>query len=100
MKLTHFCLAYNYPIYGLQWHPEKTNFEFTRKYVDIPHTAESVAVTQYMANFFVDESRKSMQTFPTKEMEDEYLIYRYTPVHSAQTYKTGTLSKMEQVYLF
>ena len=53
-----------------------------------------------MANFFVDEARKNLHTFPTDEMEDEYLIYKYTPIHSARVYNNGTLSKMEQVYLF
>lgn len=92
--------AYKYPIYGVQWHPEKSNFEFTTKYNNIPHSVNAVRITQYMANFFVNEARKNYQKFPTKEMEDEYLIYKYTPVHSAKKYKTGTLSKFEQIYLF
>ncbi|KAM6900779.1 gamma-glutamyl hydrolase isoform 2-T2 [Xenentodon cancila] len=46
--------AYDYPIYGTQWHPEKNAFEWTRPY--IAHSPSAVKTTFYMAEFFVSEA--------------------------------------------
>lgn len=46
--------AYEYPFYGVQWHPEKNPFEW-RKTSDISHRAEAVHVAFYMAEFFANE---------------------------------------------
>ena len=46
--------AYDYPFYGTQWHPEKNSFEWTSREA-INHSKEAVLVTQYMANFFVNQ---------------------------------------------
>lgn len=43
-----------YPIYGVQWHPEKNGFEWDTD-ENIPHSEQAVAVMQAMANFFVQE---------------------------------------------
>lgn len=53
-----------------------------------------------MANFFVNEAKKSFHVFPTKEVKYDYMIYKYTPFHSAGKYKKSTLRFFEQVYLF
>ena len=56
-KLTFFVSsAYDYPFYGTQWHPEKNSFEWTT-FEAINHSKEAVLVTQYVANFFVDQGR-------------------------------------------
>lgn len=47
------CTAYEFPIYGTQWHPEKNAFEFTRP--SIPHTPSAIKTTSYTAQFFVNE---------------------------------------------
>lgn len=49
--------AYNYPVYGTQWHPEKNAFEWSRPY--IPHSPSAVRTTFYMADFFVNEGVKT-----------------------------------------
>jgi gamma-glutamyl hydrolase len=51
--------AFDYPIYGSQWHPEKNSYEmgYTRH---VTHTFESVLVAQYFANFFVDEGERQL----------------------------------------
>jgi len=67
------------PIYGLQWHPEKNNFEWHPK-AGINHTPEGILATQYMANFFVNEARKNFHSFPSYEEESRALIYNYSPV--------------------
>jgi len=36
-------------------------------------------VSQYMANFFVDQARLSQHKFPDEPTEDAALIYNYAP---------------------
>ncbi|XP_051267278.1 gamma-glutamyl hydrolase [Dicentrarchus labrax] len=84
--------AYDYPIYGTQWHPEKNAFEWTRPY--IPHSPSAVKTTFYMAEFFVSEARKNSHRFDSEEDESKALIYNYNPVY------TGSKSGFEQIYYF
>ncbi len=48
------CVAFDYPFYAIQFHPEKNGFEWTTK-EDIPHSESAVSVMQALANFFVQE---------------------------------------------
>uniref|UniRef100_A0A8C7WWD0 folate gamma-glutamyl hydrolase n=1 Tax=Oryzias sinensis TaxID=183150 RepID=A0A8C7WWD0_9TELE len=84
--------AYDYPVYGTQWHPEKNVFEWTKPFY--PHSPSAVKTSFYMAEFFIGEARKSFHRFGSKEDEDKALIYNYSPVY------TGTTSAFEQVYVF
>jgi gamma-glutamyl hydrolase len=45
-----------WPIYGVQFHPEKANFEWAANY-NIPHAPEAIGISQYFANFFVSKAR-------------------------------------------
>ncbi|XP_074800412.1 gamma-glutamyl hydrolase-like [Natator depressus] len=85
--------AHKYPIYGVQWHPEKNPFEWKNS-SGIPHSASAMKVAYYVADFLVNEARKSLHHFPNKGEETKTLIYNYTPVF------TGTFSSFEQVYFF
>ncbi|XP_027688718.2 gamma-glutamyl hydrolase isoform X3 [Chelonia mydas] len=85
--------AHKYPIYGVQWHPEKNPFEWKNS-SGIPHSASAMKVAYYVADFLVNEARKSLHHFPNKAEETKTLIYNYTPVF------TGTFSSFEQVYFF
>ncbi|XP_060789230.1 gamma-glutamyl hydrolase-like [Neoarius graeffei] len=84
--------AYDFPIYGTQWHPEKNAFEWTQVY--IPHSAAAVRTMFYMSYFFVNEARKSLHKFPSQKEEQNALIYNYQPTY------TGTNSSFEQIYYF
>ncbi|KAK2859715.1 hypothetical protein Q5P01_004335 [Channa striata] len=84
--------AYDYPIYGTQWHPEKNAFEWTKPY--IPHSPAAVKTTFYMAEFFIGEARKNFHTFDSEEAERKALMYNYSPVY------TGRKSGFEQTYFF
>ena len=53
--------AKNYPIWGVQFHPEKNIYEWRQ--TSIPHSAKSVAAGQYFANFFVNEGQLSIHSF-------------------------------------
>nr|XP_048696731.1 gamma-glutamyl hydrolase-like isoform X2 [Caretta caretta] len=46
--------AHKYPIYGVQWHPEKNPFEWKNS-SGIPHSASAMKVAYYVADFLVNE---------------------------------------------
>lgn len=56
-----------YPIYGVQYHPEKNAFIWSPKLV-VPHSPTAVELEQYYSNFFVGEAKKNMNHF---ESDDE-----------------------------
>ncbi len=81
-----------YPVYAQQWHAEKVRrsnpfvlftlqpqFEWTID-EDINHDASAIYAMQYFANFFVNECRKSLHSFPDQDTESKALIYNYSPV--------------------
>uniref|UniRef100_UPI00398F640F gamma-glutamyl hydrolase-like n=1 Tax=Pristiophorus japonicus TaxID=55135 RepID=UPI00398F640F len=82
--------ARSYPIYGVQWHPEKNPYEWRIK--NIPHSHNAVKVAWYMADFFVNEARKNSHYFSDETEEANALIYNYAPVY------TGNISNLEQMY--
>lgn len=44
----------SFPFYGLQFHPEKNSYEWAIK-KNIPHGELATKISQYFADFFVDE---------------------------------------------
>jgi len=84
----------DYPFYGAQWHPEKNNFEFTTN-EKIPHSMNAIFASQYMANFFVHEARKSQHKFPSSTIEQQYLSYNYNAEYSGKED-----NNFAQIYLF
>ncbi|XP_034416594.1 gamma-glutamyl hydrolase-like [Cyclopterus lumpus] len=84
--------AYDYPIYGTQWHPEKNAFEWRKPY--IPHSPSAIKTSFYIADFFVNEAKKSFHRFESEEEESKALIYNYNPVHADST------RVFEQIYFF
>ena len=73
--------AFNYPIYGSQWHPEKNDFEWGMTdgipNEAINHTYHAVIISQYTANYFVEQSRKNLHAFNSWDSEDSALIENY-----------------------
>ena len=60
----------------------------------IPHDAESVRVSQYFANYFVNECRKNKQKFVDSEAERKSLIYNYDAKYTIEK------ENFEQMYFF
>lgn len=48
------CAGYQYPVYGVQWHPEKAPYEWG-KLKGISHAPNAVRAAFYLAEFFVAE---------------------------------------------
>jgi gamma-glutamyl hydrolase len=61
-------------VYGLQWHPEKPQYEWDPNEVT-NHSKDAVTAMQYMSEFLVSEARKSNHTYPSQTAEDNALIY-------------------------
>lgn len=84
-----------FPFYGVQYHPEKNNFEFGKytngiPYESINHAREGILTSQYLSNFFIQECRKNIQH---KSSLSDKLIYHYTP-------NTNLSPEFVQIYTF
>ena len=81
--------SFKYPIYGAQWHPEKNNFEWQKSADGTPkeainHSPQAVLLSQYTAEFLVQEARKNNHFYENWEQEDAALIWNY-PVTKTQS---------------
>lgn len=86
--------AYNYPIWALQWHPEKNQFEWYKSEV-INHGPVAIDVMQYMAQFFVDQSRANNHAFSSPQDAKNAMIYNTKP-----TFTANLEPDFEQCYFF
>ncbi|RHZ00624.1 hypothetical protein DYB35_000389 [Aphanomyces astaci] len=70
-----------YPIYGIQFHPEKTPYEFglnkhdRRPHYAIDHSYEAIVASQAFAHFFIHEAKKNAHAFPSIAGESQALLY-------------------------
>ncbi|KAL2766750.1 gamma-glutamyl hydrolase precursor [Daubentonia madagascariensis] len=85
--------GYKYPVYGVQWHPEKAPYEWKRL-KGISHAPNAVKTAFYLAEFFVNEARKNNHHFTSASEEEKALIYQFHPVF------TGNISSFQQCYIF
>lgn len=44
----------HYPFFGVQFHPEKNIYEWTKK-ENLPHSPDAIEAAQYLAMFFTDQ---------------------------------------------
>ena len=59
------------------------------------HDFTAVLAMQYLANFFVNETRKNSHRFPSYTEELSALIYNYAPTYTGIVYPV-----FEQIYFF
>jgi hypothetical protein len=85
------------PIYGLIWHPEMPSFEDFSPV--IPHHQAAVRTSQWVSNFFVEETRTHSfnRRFPTDEAEQKALIWHDAPT---LTDSLGNGSEVTEVYIW
>lgn len=74
--------AKKYPVYAVQFHPEKNSFEYGEypdgtPYEVIDHSFEAITSGQYFSNFFINEARKNDLKFHDAKVEQNSLIYNY-----------------------
>ncbi|GAB1287612.1 Gamma-glutamyl hydrolase [Apodemus speciosus] len=86
--------GFKYPVYAVQWHPEKAPFEWNLNLTGIPHAPNAVKTSFYLAEFFISEARKNNHHFENIDEETESLIYQFYPVY------TGNISSFQQAYMF
>jgi len=75
------------PVFAVQWHPERPQFEFLEN-DPVNHHYEAVVCNAWSAQFFVEEARKNDRRFASAEEERDLLIYNWRPRGrtSKQTY--------------
>lgn len=78
----------DYPIFGIQFHPEKNSFEFLKPIY--PHDTDAVVTATYLSNFIVSLARKNSNVFPSVELNKQ-IIYNYPPVYTGIVYETVNL---------
>ena len=83
------------PIFGLQWHPEKSLFMHNPE-MAIDHSVFAVALAQYISNVFIGFARQNSNQFKTREEEEKHLIYKYSPIYVGNF----TEAAYEQIYTF
>eukprot|EP00127_Corallochytrium_limacisporum_P005582 Clim_evm2s208 gene=Clim_evmTU2s208 len=83
-----------YPIWAVQWHPEKPQFDWEPS-GNIAHDPGAIAACQWLANFFIGEARKNHSHFNTVNQLNKYLIYNYPASFYGRSDPT-----YEQVYVF
>ncbi|KAJ0067935.1 hypothetical protein NL108_011735 [Boleophthalmus pectinirostris] len=82
-----------YPFYGVQWHPEVNRFQW-KSDKNFPHSYNAVQLSTLLAQFFVNEGRRSLHQFEDPHEEEKVLIYNYNPVY------TANFTAYERVYFF
>lgn len=68
--------AINAPIYGVQWHPERPQFEWTIG-IGIRHSRSAIIANAWPAAFFIDEARRANHSFTNETLEADSLIYKH-----------------------
>lgn len=76
--------AHRYPFYAVQWHPEKSPFEWIDK-PGMVHSSSAVKASFYTALFFVSEAMKSSHRFSSPTEEERLLIYNFSPTYGGSS---------------
>ncbi|XP_060698448.1 gamma-glutamyl hydrolase-like [Hemiscyllium ocellatum] len=85
--------AFAYPFYGTQWHPEANRFLW-KESLAAPHCSYAVRISYLLAEFFVNEARKNLHQFETKEEEESAMIDTHQPVF------VGDKNSFRSLYFF
>ena len=74
-----------YPFAGVQFHPEAVLFEFKdfRGHHNIPHSLDAARLSQYFANYFVEQTRANRNCFESQDELNAYSIHNYQPQFTA-----------------
>lgn len=67
-----------YPIYGVQFHPERSQFDF-RQHDPVNHSFRAVAANYWTAFFFVNQARRNSHSFASFQTRSNALIWNFVP---------------------
>ncbi|CAM6109411.1 unnamed protein product [Calypogeia fissa] len=81
------------PLYGSQWHPEKSPWEWNTK-LHPSHSTTAIEFSNYVGRFFVEECKYNGNSFADEEEESKALIQNWF------SYPTGNCSVFSEVYFF
>lgn len=81
-----------YPIFGTQFHPEVTLFQFGSD-IRANRDQRNMFFSQYLTNFIKKHTKKSLHRFKNPEEEEKSLIYNYAPEKYLDIF-------YEQAYIF
>ncbi|KAK9501321.1 hypothetical protein O3M35_012057 [Rhynocoris fuscipes] len=85
--------AYKYPFVGVQFHPEKVEYEWSITQNN-PHYPDAIKANRLFYDWLVMEARRNDHQFNDTLKETKSLIYNYQPVF------TGDASNFSQTYIF
>ncbi|SPP87022.1 gamma-glutamyl hydrolase isoform X1 [Drosophila guanche] len=88
-----------FPIFGSQFHPERSAFEQLYSREDTSresHSRESIQLAERLCSRFVDACRLNRNQFASAESKSRHLIWNFQPVFSGKHEKSNWL----QCYLF
>ncbi|XP_057306280.1 gamma-glutamyl hydrolase-like [Hydractinia symbiolongicarpus] len=84
-----------FPFYGVQFHPEKTMFEWAET-MTIPHSSKAIRFGQFIGNSYMDQVRRNTRHFHNSSIEREYVIENYRSLR-ADNIKSHT--PFQQIYI-
>jgi len=86
-----------FPFYATQWHPERNQFDWgTRENLD--KSPDALRAMQDLSDFFVSETRKNFNRFPSVAEETENLIFNWIPVFTGANATSSFPS--EETFIF
>ncbi|OQS05043.1 gamma-glutamyl hydrolase [Thraustotheca clavata] len=90
--------AKEYPIYGIQFHPEKNPYELGELangnvYGTINHSYEAIMAAQAFSHFFIREAKKNHHRFPTTDEEIKSILWN-------QATTNAMYPALESIYAF
>ena len=79
--------AYNYPFYGVQFHPEKSQYSFVPD-ENFLHTPFVIENNRYFADFFVQECKKNANQFSSYGDETAEIVEHFDCIPTTTYYGT------------
>jgi len=85
---------YNYPLFGVQFHPEKTSFEWEIK---TDRSIDTVSITHKLGVNFVNECRKNNHKIVDPDLVNNLTVYRHVLMGPKHNYSQLFYFSKEQV---
>jgi len=95
--LVSYFLGKTFPFFGLQYHPEKTIFEWADT-LNIPHSLQAIRFSQVMADNFVQTARTNKHRLTDKNILKEFLMSQQSPLYTG--FITQSHSPFQQIYVY